>query len=77
MAATHLETALEELCKGEAALQALVDWHSRNYVAIWATGSMKVPTVYNADLGNVIKEDYPWDRALDYGMEQLFFRTLE
>ena len=60
---------------GEAAFQALMDWHSRNYVAIWVTGSMTVPTVHNADLGNVIKEGYPFDRALDYGMEQLFFRT--
>ncbi|CAI8029763.1 hypothetical protein GBAR_LOCUS16879 [Geodia barretti] len=49
---------------------------SRNYVSIWPTGSMTVPTVYNADMGNVIKEGYPFDRALDYGMEQLFFRTM-
>ena len=40
------------------------------------TERVGVPTVYNADLGNVIKEGYPFDRALDYGMEQLFYRTL-
>ena len=62
--------------QGEAAFADLMDWFSRNYTAIWPTGSMTVPTVYNADLGNVIKEGYPFDRALDYGMEQLFFRTL-
>ena len=62
--------------QGEAAFANLMDWFSRNYVSIWPTGSMTVPTVYNADLGNVIKEGYPFDRALDYGMEQLFFRTM-
>jgi peptide/nickel transport system substrate-binding protein len=62
--------------EGEAAFANLMDWFSRNYVSIWPTGSMTVPTVYNADLGNVIKEGYPFDRALDYGMEQLFYRTM-
>ena len=62
--------------QGEAAFADLMDWFSRNYTAIWPTGSMTVPTVYNADLGNVVKEGYPFDRALDYGMEQLFYRTL-
>ena len=62
--------------QGEAAFADLMDWFSRNYVSIWPTGSMTVPTVYNADMGNVIKEGYPFDRALDYGMEQLFFRTM-
>ena len=62
--------------QGEAAFADLMDWFSRNYTAIWPTGSMTVPTVYNADLGNVIKEGYPFDRALYYGMEQLFYRTL-
>ena len=32
-------------------------------------------SVYNADLGNVIKDGYPFDRALDYGMEQLFLQN--
>ena len=61
--------------EGEAAYNNLMDWFGRNYASIWPTGSMRVPTVYNSDLGNVIKEGYPWDRALDYGMEQLY-RTM-
>ena len=62
--------------QGEAAFADLMDWFSRNYVSIWPTGSMTVPTVYNVNLGNVIKEGYPFDRALDYGMEQLFYRNM-
>lgn len=60
---------------GEALYADLVDWFSQHYVTIWPVGRMTVPTVYNADLGNVIKDGYPFDRALDYGMEQLFFKT--
>ena len=51
------------------------EWFANNYATIWPVGRMTVPTVYNSDLGNVIKEGYPFDRALDYGMEQLFYRT--
>jgi len=53
----------------------LEQWFADHYVTIWPVGRMTVPTVYNADLGNVIKEGYTDDRALDYGMEQLFYRT--
>lgn len=60
---------------GEALYADLVNWFAQHYVTIWPVGRMTVPTVYNADLGNVIKEGYPFDRALDYGMEQLFFKT--
>ena len=60
---------------GEALYADLVDWFSQHYVTIWPVGRMRVPSVYNADLGNVIKDGYPFDRALDYGMEQLFFKT--
>ena len=60
---------------GEALYADLVDWFAQHYVTIWPVGRMTVPTVYNADLGNVIKDGYPFDRALDYGMEQLFFKT--
>lgn len=62
---------------GEALYADLVDWFSQHYVTIWPVGRMRVPSVYNADLGNVIKDGYPFDRALDYGMEQLFFRTVQ
>ena len=62
--------------KGEDAYKDLMDWFGRNYTGIWATGSMTVPTVFNADLGNIVKTDiYPWDRALDYGMEQLYYKS--
>ncbi len=61
--------------EGEALYAQLVDWFSQHYATIWPVGRMIVPTVYNADLGNVIKEGYPFDRALDYGMEQLFYKT--
>ena len=61
--------------EGEALYAELEEWFADNYVTIWPVGRMTVPTVYNADIGNVIKEGYPYDRALDYGMEQLFFRT--
>lgn len=60
---------------GEALYADLVHWFSQHYVTIWPVGRMTVPTVYNADLGNVIKDGYPFDRALDYGMEQLFFKV--
>lgn len=60
---------------GEALYADLVRWFSEHYVTIWPVGRMTVPTVYAADLGNVIKDGYPFDRALDYGMEQLFFKT--
>ena len=60
--------------EGEALFADLVNWFSHHYATIWPVGRMTVPTVYNADLGNVIKAGYPFDRALDYGMEQLFFR---
>ena len=62
---------------GEALFEDLVNWFSSHYVTIWPVGRMTVPTVYNADLGNVIKNGYPFDRALDYGMEQLFFKTAQ
>ena len=54
---------------GEALYADLVDWFSQHYVTIWPVGRMTVPTVYNADLGNVIKDGYPFDRAsgLRYG----------
>jgi peptide/nickel transport system substrate-binding protein len=61
--------------EGEALYAELVEWFANHYATIWPVGRMTVPTVYNADLGNVIKEGYTDDRALDYGMEQLFFRT--
>lgn len=61
--------------EGEALYAELVEWFANNYVTIWPVGRMTVPTVYNSDLGNVIKEGYPFDRALDYGMEQLFYKT--
>ena len=62
--------------KGEKTYNELMDWFGRNYVTIWPTGSMTVPTIFNADLGNVVKTDiYPYDRALDYGMEQLFYKS--
>ena len=60
--------------EGEALYADLVSWFSEHYATIWPVGRMTVPTVYNADLGNVIKEGYPYDRALDYGMEQLFYK---
>ena len=60
--------------EGEALWANVVQWFGDNYATIWPVGKMTVPTLYNADLGNVIKEGYPYDRALDYGMEQLFFR---
>ena len=63
--------------EGEVLYAELVDWFANHYATIWPVGRMTVPTVYNADLGNVIKEGYPFDRALDYGMEQLFFKTQE
>ena len=61
--------------QGAAMFQELMDWFGEHYAIIFLTGKMTVPTLYNADLGNVIKEGYPFDRALDYGMEQIFFRT--
>lgn len=64
-----------ETPEGEALYAQLEEWFANHYATIWPTGKMTVPTVYNADLGNVIKEGYPHDRALDYGMEQLFYRT--
>jgi peptide/nickel transport system substrate-binding protein len=61
--------------EGEALYANLETWFAEHYVTIWPVGRMTDPTVYNADLGNVIKEGYTDDRALDYGMEQIFFRT--
>ncbi|MEM7029827.1 MAG: ABC transporter substrate-binding protein [Chloroflexota bacterium] len=61
--------------EGEALYAELEEWFANHYATIWPVGRMTVPTVYNSDLGNVIKEGYPHDRALDYGMEQLFYRT--
>ena len=62
--------------KGEEAYKNLMNWFGRNYVTIWPTGTMTVPTVFNADLGNIVKTNiYPWDRALDYGMEQLYYKS--
>ncbi|MEM7131073.1 MAG: ABC transporter substrate-binding protein [Chloroflexota bacterium] len=61
--------------EGEALWAQVEEWFANNYATIWPVGRMTVPTVYNSDLGNVIKEGYPFDRALDYGMEQLFYRT--
>jgi peptide/nickel transport system substrate-binding protein len=63
--------------EGQARYAAMVDWFSRHYATIWPVGRMTVPTVFNADLGNVVKEGYTDDRALDYGMEQIFFRTAQ
>jgi peptide/nickel transport system substrate-binding protein len=61
--------------EGEAAYAAMINWFAENYATIWPVGKMTDPTVYNLDLGNVIKEGYTDDRALDYGMEQVFFKT--
>lgn len=61
--------------EGEALFAELMQWFAEHYATIWPVGRMTVPTLYNADLGNVVKEGYTDDRALDYGMEQLFFRT--
>jgi peptide/nickel transport system substrate-binding protein len=61
--------------EGQAAYEAMINWFAENYATIWPVGKMTVPTVYNLDLGNVIKEGYTDDRALDYGMEQIFFKT--
>ncbi len=61
--------------EGQARYAAMVEWFANHYATIWPVGRMTVPTVYNADLGNVVKEGYTDDRALDYGMEQLFFKT--
>ncbi|MEZ4712443.1 MAG: ABC transporter substrate-binding protein [Caldilineaceae bacterium] len=61
--------------EGEELYANLMNWFAEHYATIWPVGRMTVPTLYNADLGNVIKEGYPYDRALDYGMEQLFFKT--
>jgi peptide/nickel transport system substrate-binding protein len=61
--------------EGEALYAQLEAWFAAHYATIWPTGHMTVPTVYNPDLGNVIKEGYTDDRALDYGMEQLFYKT--
>lgn len=64
-----------QTAEGEELYANLVTWFSEHYATIWPVGRMTVPTLYNADLGNVINEGYPYDRALDYGMEQLFFKT--
>jgi len=61
--------------EGAALYAKLEKWFAEHYATIWPVGRMTDPTVYNADLGNVIKEGYTDDRALDYGMEQLFYRT--
>ena len=61
--------------EGAALYAELKNWFAEHYATIWPVGRMTDPTVFNADLGNVIKEGYTDDRALDYGMEQLFYRT--
>lgn len=61
--------------EGVAMFQQLMDWYAAHYPIIFLTGKITKPTVYNSDLGNVIKEGYTDDRALDYNMDQLFFRT--
>lgn len=61
--------------EGEAAFQRLKDWFASHYATIWPTGTITKPEVFNAKLGNVAKEGYTNDRALDYCMEQVFFRA--
>ncbi len=61
--------------KGEELFAELMQWFSEHYATIWPTGRMTDPTLFNADLGNVVKDGYTDDRALDYGMEQLFYKT--
>jgi len=61
--------------EGEAAYQQLVDWFATNYPFIWPTGTITKPEVFSGRIGNVVKEGYATDRALDYCMEQVFIRA--
>jgi peptide/nickel transport system substrate-binding protein len=59
--------------EGQAAWAEVENWFATNYATIWPTGKITKPELYNCDLRNVPKEGYTEDRALDYGMEQLFY----
>ncbi len=61
--------------EGKAAYAKLEEWFASHYATIWPTGHIKKPEVFNADLGNVAKDNYTNDRELDYCMEQLYFQT--
>jgi len=60
--------------EGEELFQKLQNWFAENYVMIYPIGNVKVPTIVSKRIGNVVKDGYPFDRACDYGMEQLFFK---
>ncbi len=61
--------------EGKAAYAKLEDWFSKHYATIWPTGHIKKPEVFKANLGNVAKDGYSSDRALDYCMEQLYYQS--
>jgi len=60
--------------EGEELYRKLQNWFAENYVMIWVIGEVKMPTIVSKTIGNVVKDGYPFDRACDYGMEQLFFK---
>jgi len=60
--------------EGEELYQKLQNWFAETYVMIWPIGKVKIPTIVSKRIGNTVKEGYPFNRAFDYGMEQLFFK---
>jgi peptide/nickel transport system substrate-binding protein len=59
--------------EGQALWAEVENWFANHYATIWPAGRITKPQLYNCDLRNVPKEGYTEDRALDYGMEQLFY----
>lgn len=63
--------------EGKALFEDLMAWFGEHYMAIWPVGEIRAPTVYAIDLGNVVADGYPFGRAGDYAMDQLFFKSAQ
>ena len=60
--------------EGKAAYAKLENWFSENYVFIFPTGTILGPNIVADTMGNIPKENYPYDLDLNTSAEQFFYK---